>query len=265
MTKTLWFCPLLLAAVLGCGDGAEPGSDSTSAGGDGNGQQGGGATSDGGAATGGSSSGGGMSTGGGVSKGGSSAGNTSSGGFAEGGSSDGGSSEGGSSGSGSASTGGAGGLGDTGGAPSSGGSSSSTEEPAAHVRAVAVSGTDMDYTFDVSVESDDIDCSQYADWWEVLSEDGMLLYRRILTHSHTDENGTTDPGAPGNTFTRDGGPVEVAADTVVIVRAHMNTGGYHGEVMRGTPAGSFEVATDLADDFAVDVETEPPQPDECAF
>jgi len=140
-----------------------------------------------------------------------------------------------------------------------------TDRPYANVVAVSVSGASGDYTFDVSVESADIDCNQYTNWWEVLRSDGSLAFRRILEHCHTDENGTSDPDAPGNTFTRDGGPVPVLADEVVIVRAHMSNEGYNGQVMRGSASGSFTVATDLAPDFAADVETASPQPDGCLF
>jgi hypothetical protein len=130
---------------------------------------------------------------------------------------------------------------------------------------VSISGSPGAYEFAVSIESADIDCSQYADWWEVLSEDGALLYRRILEHSHTDENGTSDPDAPGNTFTRDGGPVPVDATTIVIVRAHMSSGGYNGRVMRGSAEAGLSDAANLDPSFAAAVESEAPQPTGCLF
>ena len=138
-------------------------------------------------------------------------------------------------------------------------------EPYANVVKVTTSGTEGNYTFNVSVESSDVDCTQYANWWEVLTEDGALSYRRIIDHSHTDENGTSDPDKPGNTYTRNGGPVPVTADTVVLVRSHMSTGGYNGMVMRGTAAGDFVQAPDIGGDFAPDVELLEPQPTSCAF
>jgi hypothetical protein len=135
----------------------------------------------------------------------------------------------------------------------------------AHVKEVNTSGADGAYTFSVTVESADIDCSQFADWWEVLSEDGQLRYRRVLLHSHTDENGTSDPDAPGNTFTRSGGPVDIEADETVLVRAHMNEAGYNGDVMRGSVSGGFAPAPDIDSSFAADVETQEPLAGECQF
>jgi hypothetical protein len=128
-----------------------------------------------------------------------------------------------------------------------------------------VTGADGAYTFSVSIESADIDCSQFADFWEVLGEDGSLLYRRILEHSHTDENGTTDPDAPGNTFTRSGGPVAVEATRVVVVRAHMSPGGYNGRAMRGSAQAGFTHAPEIDSNFAPGVETLPPLPEGCLF
>ena len=93
----------------------------------------------------------------------------------------------------------------------------------------------------------------------------QAAYRRILEHSHTDENGTADADMPGNTFTRSGGPVPIAADTVVLVRAHMSTGGYNGRVMRGSPSGGFVDAPDITSTFAAGVEADPPQSVSCDF
>jgi hypothetical protein len=150
----------------------------------------------------------------------------------------------------------------------SGGSTGSSAEPGspyANVTAVSATSTSGGYSFDVSVESSDKDCTEYANWWEVLSENGTLLYRRILEHSHTDENGTSDPDAPGNTFTRSGGPVDITADEVVLVRAHVSTGGYNGSVMRGSVAQGFAEAPDIDGTFAAGVESEDPQPEGCLF
>jgi hypothetical protein len=124
----------------------------------------------------------------------------------------------------------------------------------ANVTGVAVSGGASNYTFAVTLESPDTGCDQYANWWEVLDEDGALLYRRILGHSHVDEQ----------PFTRTGGPVEIAADQVVFVRAHMDPGGYGGEVFSGSASAGFERATNLPTIDAA-VESADPQPTGCAF
>jgi len=125
----------------------------------------------------------------------------------------------------------------------------------ADVQGVSTSGDAGAYDFSVTVHSPDVDCDQYADWWEVLSEDGQLIFRRILMHSHADEQ----------PFTRGGGPVPVQADTVVIVRAHLNTVGYGGAAMRGSVAGGFVAAPEIDASFAAEVETQAPLPEDCLW
>jgi len=129
-----------------------------------------------------------------------------------------------------------------------------TGGPSANVIAVQTSGSPNAYQFSVTVSSPDQGCQQYADWWEVLSSDGELLYRRILLHSHTTEQ----------PFTRQGGPVPISADTVVWVRAHMNTGNYGGTAFMGSVQEGFQQAV-LSPDFASDVETQAPLPEGCDF
>lgn len=124
----------------------------------------------------------------------------------------------------------------------------------ADVTAVRVRGRAGAYEFDVEVKSPDTGCQQYADWWEVVGTDGKLIHRRVLAHSHPDEQ----------PFARGGGPVPIAADTVVWVRAHMNTAGYGGAAFKGSPAGGF-VRAELAPSFAADLARRPPLPDGCAF
>ena len=77
------------------------------------------------------------------------------------------------------------------------------EVTAADVIDVSTSGQPGAYSFSVTVSSPDTGCEQYADWWEVVTEDGQLLYRRVLLHSHVAEQ----------PFTRSGGPVDVTAET----------------------------------------------------
>jgi hypothetical protein len=132
-----------------------------------------------------------------------------------------------------------------------------TPKPAdqlADVVSVATSGDAESYSFIVEVASPDEGCHRFADWWEVLSEDGDLIYRRILLHSHVNEQ----------PFTRSGGPVNISLDEVVLVRAHMSTGGYGGRAMRGSPGAGFETI-ELESEAFNEVEREPPQPADCDF
>lgn len=102
--------------------------------------------------------------------------------------------------------------------------------PLAHVTGVTVSGQ----TLSVTIASQETGCDQYANWWEVTSEDGTrLIYRRILGHSHVDEQ----------PFTRSGGPVEAGPQEQLVVRAHMAPGGYGGRAWRGTLGSGFSEAT----------------------
>lgn len=129
-----------------------------------------------------------------------------------------------------------------------------SEALVADVTAVRVTGDAGAYQFAVEISSPDTGCEQFADWWEVITEDGELLYRRILLHSHVTEQ----------PFTRSGGPVDADQETVLIVRAHMSNGGYGGQAYRGTVNDGFE-AVALGPEFAQDLEQVAPLPEGCAF
>ena len=134
------------------------------------------------------------------------------------------------------------------------GPTTSTATTTADIVSVSVSGQANAYTFAVGIRSPDTGCDRYSDWWEVVTDDGQLAYRRILAHSHVDEQ----------PFVRSGGPLDLAPTDVVWVRAHMNTGGY-GVAMRGTPGTTFEIETPEDEAFAEDLENADPQPSGCAF
>lgn len=133
-----------------------------------------------------------------------------------------------------------------------------TVEADAAIAGVSASGEPGQYRFSVTVRSSETGCDRYADWWEVVDESGQLLYRRILAHSHVDEQ----------PFTRSGGPVPLEPKRPVIVRVHMNTSGYSAQAYRGqvTAAGDaqFEPVT-LETDFAADLAQQAPLPSGCAF
>jgi len=124
----------------------------------------------------------------------------------------------------------------------------------AEVTDVSISGDENSYTFNVTIKSPDTGCDQYADWWEIFDLDGELIYRRILAHSHVDEQ----------PFTRSGGPVEIDKDTEVFVRAHMNNSGYSSKVFRGSVNNDF-IAADLDIEFAESLEETAPLPSGCDF
>ncbi len=124
----------------------------------------------------------------------------------------------------------------------------------AEVTNVTVSGDENSYTLSVTIKSPDTGCTQYADWWEVFDLAGNLIYRRILTHSHVNEQ----------PFTRSGGPVEIASDLEIYIRVHMNNSGYSNKVFRGSMAKGF-LAENLDIEFAKDLETEEPLPTGCDF
>ena len=129
-----------------------------------------------------------------------------------------------------------------------------TTSEKATVVSVSTSGNENAYTFSVGVSSPDKGCNQYANWWEVLSENGELIYRRILGHSHVNEQ----------PFTRSGGSVTITKDQVVIVRAHMNTSGYGIKTFKGSVASGF-TAFETEQNFANDLATQSPLPSDCAF
>ncbi len=123
----------------------------------------------------------------------------------------------------------------------------------ANVTAVSVKGDANNYQFSVTITSPDRGCDQYADCWEVISLEGELIYRRILLHSHVNEQ----------PFTRSGGPVLISADEVVWIRAHMNTEGYGGKAYRGSVIDGF-IQTEMSDGFAEDLINLDPKTS-CAF
>ena len=127
---------------------------------------------------------------------------------------------------------------------------------------VEATGAENSYTFAVTIGSPDTGCdpkatrkrNRYADWWEVITPEGELLYRRVLLHSHVDEQ----------PFTRTGGTVAVDSQQPVIVRMHMSDSGYSSMAQQGTIKDGFSEVT-LPADFAADLADIEPLPSNCAF
>jgi len=124
----------------------------------------------------------------------------------------------------------------------------------ANVIKVKTKGSDGAYRFSVTLKSTETGCDQYADWWEVVSKKGELLYRRILVHSHPD----TQP------FTRSGGNVNIQKDDIVYIRGHMNKEGYVGDVMMGSVSEGFKKVNEVVN-FSETLETQTPLPKGCLY
>ena len=124
----------------------------------------------------------------------------------------------------------------------------------AQVTNIKATGEANNYTFAVTVKSPDTGCDRYADWWEVITLEGELLYRRVLLHSHVDEQ----------PFERTGGIVAVDPDQEVIVRVHMSTDGYSPMAQRGSVKFGFAEVT-LPPEFASRLGSVEPLPSDCAF
>lgn len=133
-------------------------------------------------------------------------------------------------------------------------SDTETTNGTASITEVDFAGGENQYTFSATISSPDLGCQQYADWWEVIDINGNLLYRRILSHSHVNEQ----------PFTRAGGPLTISENTEVYVRAHMNTTGYGSKVFKGSIAKGF-VSDNLDVEFAKSLEEVAPLPGGCAF
>ncbi|MFG6106245.1 hypothetical protein U2F10_28625 [Leptothoe sp. EHU-05/26/07-4] len=126
--------------------------------------------------------------------------------------------------------------------------------PVADIDAVAVTGEAGNYTFAVTISSADTGCEQYSDWWEVVdAQSGDLIYRRILAHSHVNEQ----------PFTRSGGPVAIEPDQRVVIRGHM--GGLQSHYGGQALGGSVESGFQPVEDSLPSLETVEPLPKGCAF
>lgn len=126
--------------------------------------------------------------------------------------------------------------------------------PQANVTAVFSKKVKESYRFGVTLKSDETGCEQYADWWEILNEEGQLLYRRILVHSHPN----TQP------FTRWGNSVEVKENEILYIRGHMNKLGYAGDVFKGSIRQGFTKIEEVPD-FNESIETQTPLPKGCLY
>jgi Tfp pilus assembly protein PilX len=124
----------------------------------------------------------------------------------------------------------------------------------ADITHISTTGTENNYTFSVSLKSTEIGCDQYANWWEILDADGILIYRRVLGHSHPNEQ----------PFTRSGGSVDIQKNAKIYIRAHMNNKGYVGDIFEGSVKSGFSLSKNPIS-FSGDIELQEPLPSKCAF
>lgn len=108
------------------------------------------------------------------------------------------------------------------------------------------------YALYATIRSSDEDCSHYVNWWEAVSEDGQLLYRRVLGHPHANEQ----------PFRRGGSTSAIKEDTVFFVRAHMHPSGYSHQGMKGSAAAGF-TTVEIPAGFAEDLATQGERPTHC--
>ncbi|CEL99265.1 unnamed protein product [Vitrella brassicaformis CCMP3155] len=114
-------------------------------------------------------------------------------------------------------------------------------------------GTSGGYVLKVRYTSTDKDCTQYMNWYELLDEEGRLLFKRHMTHPHT-----KFPIWRETLLPVDG----VYDDTTVIVRGHMYPNGYSGKAIKGSIKDGFQ-PIDLPSDYAREAETGGPEAPEC--
>jgi hypothetical protein len=165
-----------------------------------------------------------------------------------------GSGDGGTGGGGGSSEG-AGGSG-TGGSNAGGGSGGeggTTQPVFADVESVGFSGGNLDYQIAIEISSPDTGCEQYADWWEVVTAEGDLVYRQVFDGPHLDEQPFTviQPGVP------------LESNVPYLFRAHMHPHGYGGAYRFQTQTGGPEPEPmDFTAAFA-DLAEQSPQPPPC--
>lgn len=108
------------------------------------------------------------------------------------------------------------------------------------------------YSLQVTIKSSDKNCDHYVNWWEAVSENGELLYRRILGHPHSREQ----------PFSRGGVTKSINDETVFYVRAHIHPFGYSNMGMKGSVKNGFS-AVDITNGFAKHLANEGEIPSHC--
>ncbi len=128
------------------------------------------------------------------------------------------------------------------------------------------------HTLAVEIQSPDESCEKHADWWEVLTEDGEFVDRRLI------ENGPHPFEGPFTTEQTIGGDSNVDPNQVLIIRAHFSSpfgetynqqeqiitdsSRYSSQAMKGSINRGFK-SVRMPPRFAAGVERQDPQPEAC--
>ena len=131
------------------------------------------------------------------------------------------------------------------------------------------------YRIKVKIQSPNESCEQRADWWEVLTPEGVLLKRHPIKIIHADER----------IFESEAEPVALDPNQTVLIRAHFsgqyasekdllvddrlrdrglgtyNKSGYTNQALKGSIASGFKVVR-ISENFAKNLEEKEPLPDE---
>ena len=160
-----------------------------------------------------------------------------------------GGSTGGNGGQGGA-AGAAGADGGTGGSAIDGGDSGLTPV-FADVLTVGFGGGNLNYQVTVTISSPDTSCEQYADWWEVLTPDGQLIFRQTFDGPHLDKQ----------PFAATAQAVPIESNVAYIYRVHVFPHGYGGAFKFQDQTGKVSSdTTDYASSFPelADADPQPP-------
>jgi hypothetical protein len=123
----------------------------------------------------------------------------------------------------------------------------------ADVLTVGFGGGNLDYQVSPTIRSPDLGCEQYVDWWEVITPQGELIFRRTFESPHIDEQPFTDIVQH----------VPIESDVPYIYRAHMFPDGYGGAYRFQTQTGQdVDDPTDYASMFP-ELADKGPQPPPC--
>ncbi|MDJ0704010.1 MAG: tetratricopeptide repeat protein [Leptolyngbyaceae cyanobacterium MO_188.B28] len=130
-----------------------------------------------------------------------------------------------------------------------------------------VTGNEGNYSFEVTIQSPDQNCTYHTNWWEILTPEGDLIKRQTLDNPHGDQASWSSQLSS----------VDVQPDQTLLIRAHFQGGyidnggnfslnssfsGYNNQALGGSINEGFQIVR-LPATFAPWLEDAEPQPTEC--